>query len=193
MRLVKFLILGVFMGALASPALAQDTTTGDPLQPVPPSGFRFGGLFGQNTLTSDPGDGGQNGFGFAASISYKIQDAVALDLRYLIANHSETDHREISFGGDYYFGNFEQAFPYASLGIALLNNNLRKFSRNGDAAGAYIGVGVEYDIYPTLRLGPEFRYMKAFTAQANLSGREINSVADSYALMIRLLYSLPGN
>jgi hypothetical protein len=82
----------------ATTASAQDTST-TPFNAA--EGLRIGILGGQVTLASTPGDGGANAFGLGAELSYRIEEKVALAVRYMGSSHTSASHREISFGAEY--------------------------------------------------------------------------------------------
>jgi opacity protein-like surface antigen len=74
--------------------------------------------------------------------------------------------------------------------VALSSNELKNYPRSGDAVGIYFGAGVDFNLMPSLRLGPEFRYTKVVPSRVNDGGRDLDVVADSYTFLARLVYSL---
>jgi opacity protein-like surface antigen len=186
-NLLSLVLLCSSLSFLSS-AGAQDTST-TPSNPV--EGIRLALVAGQASLLGTPGDGGTNAFGLGAEVSYKIENSVALTARYFASSHPSASHREISFGGEYLFEPYEEiAFPTLSGGIVLSSNDLKNYPRSGDAVGFYVGAGVDFNILPSLRLGPEVRFSKVFASRANINGQEIDVVADSYTFLARLIYSL---
>lgn len=152
--------------------------------------FRISGLLGQVGLLGDPGDGGANALGLGASLAYHLEDNLALEMRYLGSSHSDVDHREISFGAEYYFDDYEKAYPHIVGGMSFLNNDFGPADISGDAVGIYLGGGLTFDINRQFKVGPEVRYVKAFSSEGRIAGREVDTVADNYSLLLRLQYIL---
>ena len=157
-----------------------------------PGAFRFGVGVGQVGLLGDPGSGGANAIGFAGQIGYLLEETVALDISYLRSSHSDVDHSSLNVGGDFYVGDYEAAYPHFTAGMSFINNKFKNIAIQGDAVGVYVGGGLDFELRPRLRLGPQLRFTKAFEAKANLNGKEIKTVQDSYSLLLRLVYTL-GN
>lgn len=172
----------------ASVARSQDTST-TPTNAT--DGIRFALLGGQVSLLGTPGDGGTNAFGLGVEASYKIEENLALAVRYLSSSHPSASHREFATGAEYAFEAYEEiAYPFLVGGISFQSNDLKNYNRSGDAVGIYAGAGVEFSLAPGLRLGPEFRFTKAFESRANVNGQDIDVVGSAYSFLARLIYSL---
>lgn len=171
------------VAALTAPSAASAAEVGQ---------FRLGALLGQVGLSGDPGSGGNNAIGLGVLGGFRLDDQLALDIQFLSSSHSRVDHRELSVGADYYLGDYEKASPHISVGMTFNNNRFKDASFTGDAAGLYIGGGLEFELNPGLTIGPEVRYQKAFEATAKINNVDTKTVQDSYSLLLRLLYQF-GN
>jgi opacity protein-like surface antigen len=152
--------------------------------------FRFSGVLGQVGLLGDPGDAGANGIGFGVGAAYQVEENLAFDIRYLGSSHSEVDHRDLSVGAEYYFGDYTNAYPHAEVGMSFLSNEIKNADVSGDAVGLYIGGGLSFELSKSLMIGPEVRFVKAFEAETTINNQTVSTVEDSYSLLIRLQYLL---
>ncbi len=164
------------------------------LEEADPSPFNLGVALGQVGLAGDPGSKGANALGYSFILGYELESGVMIDARLLTSRHADTTHTEITLGGEYGFDIEDLALwtPYLSGGVAYITNNFNEANVSGNAAGIYVGTGVDYSPNLQFSIGPEFRYVKGFEAKAQPQGTasEIKTVQDSYTFMIRILYAL---
>lgn len=154
--------------------------------------FRFSAAAGQVGLFGDPGQGGANALGVGLGIGYQFDDQIAFDIQYTMSNHSDVEHADLAVGADYYFGDYEKAYPHLSVGFSFLNNKFKNVGSTGEAAGIYVGGGLAFELNRNVTVGPELRFQKAFDSKGTVAGRQITTVADSYSLLLKLTYS-PGS
>ena len=147
-------------------------------------------LAGQVGLLSDPGAKGANSVGVALGAGYMLEDNFELEMQYLASNHPEVEHRDLSVGGNYYLGDYENAYPHISFGMSFLTNRFTAAGSVGDAVAIYLGGGLNFELSRNLSLGPEVRYQKAFEAKGEVAGRDIVRVGDSYMILMKLSYAL---
>jgi hypothetical protein len=152
--------------------------------------LRVSALAGQVGLFGDPGNGGANALGLAGSAGFQVSDALALELRYLNSSHSDVNHGDLSVGGEYAFGDFESGYPHGEIGMSFIHNEFKSGSISGDAAGLYIGGGLDFELARQLQIGPDVRFVKAFTTHGQVNGVDTTMVGDNYSVMIRISYLL---
>jgi|GEM_PF-4624837 len=150
--------------------------------------LRVAALAGQVGLFGDPGNSGANALGLAGSAGFQVSEPLALELRYLGSNYSDVNHRDLSVGAEYAFADFESGFPHVQAGMSFIQNEFKKGAITGSAAGIYIGGGLDFELARNLQIGPEVRYVKAFTTHQQVSGVDQDTVSDNYSVMLRISY-----
>lgn len=153
-----------------------------------PGRFKLGALGGQVGLMGDPGSNGANALGFGVLGGFQLDESLALNIQYTTSSHSRVDHHDISVGGDYYLGDYTNAYPHLTAGMSFITNKFKDGDVSGNAAAIYVGGGLDFELRRDLTLGPQLRYQKAFEASGKLNNQDVKTVQDSYTLMIRLIY-----
>lgn len=169
----------VLTALLTIPAL----THADPL----PKGFRYGIDLGGIGLFGDLNSQGTR-VGAGLLLAYQFNDRHSLDVNYVGASFEDVDHRTIDIGGSIYDPESENR-NHLSAGVSFVHNDFKLLSRSGDAAGVYVGGGMNWDLTTKLSWGYDVRYHKMFRAKATVAGREVTTVDDSYTLMLSLAYA----
>jgi hypothetical protein len=155
--------------------------------------LRASALAGQVGLFGDPGSNGANSLGLAGSAGFQISEVLALEIRYLASNHTEVNHRDLSVGAEYAFGDFEAGYPHAEAGMSFLSNDFKNAAISASAAGLYIGGGLDFELARHLQIGPDVRFVKAFTSHGRVAGIDQTTIADNYSVMLRLSYLIDLN
>lgn len=155
--------------------------------------LRVAALAGQVGLFGDPGNNGASALGLAGAAGFQVTEPLALELRYLGSNYTDVDHRDLSVGAEYAFADFESGFPHVTAGMSFIHNEFKKGAISGDAAGIYIGGGLDFELARGLQIGPDVRFVKAFTTHQQVSGVDQVTVGDNYSVMLRLSYLIPLN
>ena len=172
---MKLVLPVVFLFSLSAHALEKGT-------------IRAAGLLGQVGLFGDPGTNGANGLGLAGEVGFQLNEPLSLDIRYLGSSHTDINHRDLSVGAEYAFGDFENGYPHAALGMSFIHNDFKGAAISGDAAGIYVGGGLDFELTKSLQIGPDVRFVKAFTSHGLVKGVDQTTVGDSYSVMIRVSY-----
>jgi hypothetical protein len=150
--------------------------------------IRASGLIGQVGLLGDPGNGGANGLGLAGALGFQVTEPLAFEIRYLGSLHSDVDHRDLSVGAEYNLADFESGTPHLQAGMSFIHNAFKTGAVGADAAGLYLGAGLDFELAKSLQIGPEVRVVKAFSTHGLVNGRDITTVGDEYSVMIRFSY-----
>lgn len=155
-----------------------------------PGHFRLGFLAGQVGLFGDPGSGGANSVGYGLEVGYRLDERLALTMHYVSSSHTRVDHRDLSVGADYFLGDYETASPHLSFGMSFIGNSFKDVAAAGDAAGIYIGGGLDFEVTPSLTIGPQVFYQKAFESTTKVGATDLKTVQDSYMVLLRVLFQL---
>lgn len=184
------LILTVLAAALLVPSTGFSFTKGT---------WRIGALAGQVGLQGDVGratiganagktDPNSTGFGLTAG-SF-VDESLAFEGSVVMSSHDNADHTNVSFGGNYYFGDYVAAYPNVVGGVSFLSNKIKDTNVSGDGFGVYLGGGFDFELSPALTIGIQLRYTKAFqesTASAN--SVSIATADDTFMVLLRALYT----
>jgi hypothetical protein len=173
--MMKFALLALLFFSSSSHALEKGT-------------IRAAGLVGQVGLFGDPGTNGSNALGLAGEVGFQVNEPLAIDIRYLGSSQTEIDHRDLSVGAEYAFADFESGYPHAELGMSFIHNDWKNAAIGGDAAGIYVGGGLDFELTKSLQIGPDARFVKAFASHGLVKGADQTTVGDNYSVMIRLSY-----
>lgn len=155
--------------------------------------WRIGALAGQVSLLGDVGNDDPNGVGYGMTGGYYIDENLALEASYLSSKHTCVGHNDLSFGAEYYLGDYLAAYPSLSAGVSFLSNKIKTINSTGDAFAFYVGTGFDFEVSERFTVGLNARFQKAFEGKTQINGVNVTTVDDSMTVMLRFLYRFEAN
>ncbi len=155
--------------------------------------WRLGGLAGQVSLLGNVSTADPNGVAYGVSAGYFVEDHIALESMFLSSSHTNVNHTALSFGADYYLGDYITAYPSLSAGVSFLANKIKSAEITGDAFALYLGGGFDFEISEFLTAGIQARFQKAFEGKTRINGVDVTTVDDTFSVLLRFLYRFDGS
>ncbi len=155
--------------------------------------WRLGALAGQMSLMGDVSKEDPNGVAYGVTAGYFVEDHIVLESMFLSSSHTTVNHTDLSFGADYYLGDYITAYPSLSAGVSFLANKIKSVGITGDAFALYAGGGFDFEISEFLTAGIQARYQKAFEGRTRINGVDVTTVDDTFSVLLRFLYRFDGS
>jgi len=150
--------------------------------------WRVGLLAGQIGLLDNVGQRDPNSVGYGLTAGYLITDDLVFESSYVRSSHDDVSHHEVSFGANYYVGDYVAAYPNLAAGVTFIRNRLTDIAISADGVGFYFGGGWDFEITPVVLTGIQARYLATVESKTNVRGREFSTVDDSFSVLLRFIY-----
>lgn len=176
----------IFSAALLLPAAGNAFNKGT---------WRVGALAGQIGVQGDVGKTqagatDPNSVGFGLTAGTYVDEELAVEGSLIFSSHENLEHTNLSFGANYYFGDYVAAYPNAVAGVSFISNEVQDTKVSGDAFGLYLGGGFDFELNPQITTGIQLRFTKAFEeSKATANGVQVATAGDTFMVLLRAMYT----
>lgn len=159
-----------------------------PAQAAEIGDWRLGVQAGQVGLQGDVGNDDENSVGFGITGGTYLREDLVFEADFLSSSHTGVDHHQLSFGGNWYFGDYVAAYPNIAAGVSFVSNKIKSIDQTGEGFGVYLGGGFDFEITPRITTGIHLRYLKAFEGKTVIAGQEYTTVDDVAMVLLKIVY-----